>query len=221
MFKVVTANATTLTELRVDEGDEYLGVEDVRALLQAGPKLEVLEAAVYIDDDDDEEDNQAARAVLRNEPPFQALRLRRLFMFDILDSPAAVVRRCSYLRCHLSLEGLNLSRVALNTDAAMGAVVDACIVLRLRSLALKFCDVITPALPQLTRLIAAGALRQLTIDNFGVQQMFDEAHESTRLFVVAVRASALTRLWLQRVGVLSENVVEAAAFINARQQYYQ
>ena len=48
-------------------------------------------------------------------------------------------------------------------------------------------------------------------------EMFDEAHDSTRLFVASVRASAMTLLDLTwDVGHVPEDVLEAAAFINAR-----
>ena len=97
----------------------------------------------------------------------------------------------------------------------MGAVVDACIALRLRTMTLQVCCIVPAALPELTRLIVAGALRELQVVNNRVE-MFGEAHDSTRLFVAAVRASAMTRLCLNNVGVLQVDVVEAAAFINAR-----
>ena len=82
------------------------------------------------------------------------------------------------------------------------------------------CRVGPASLPELTRVITAGALRNLEIYNGG-GEMFDEADdESTRLFVAAVRASAMTRLQVLHVGVLPEIVQEAAAFINARQQAF-
>lgn len=71
----------------------------------------------------------------------------------------------------------------------------------------------TTALPELTRLIDAGVLRELTLN---VYDSFDEA-ESTRLFVAAVRASAMTKLEILEY-VSPKIVVDAAAFINARQQ---
>ena len=137
------------------------------------------------------------------------------------DAIADVVGFSSDLRCHASLEKLILYDAALDSAAAMGAVVDACIKLRLRKLDLRRCIVVPAALPELTRLIAAGALRELIVVNifpFGMS-MFNEAHdEYTRLFVTAVRASAMTGLELFLVGVLPEIVEEAAAFINAPQQ---
>ena len=85
---------------------------------------------------------------------------------------------------------------------------------------LIFCRVDPAALPELTRLIAAGWLRELQVINGGVH-VFDEAHETTRLFVAAVRASAMKKLHIAARWALVElpkNVVAAAAFINTRQQ---
>ena len=103
----------------------------------------------------------------------------------------------------------------LNTSVALGALVDACISLSLRKLVLDGCHIVPAVLPQLTRLIAAGKVRELDVGNLHVQ-MFDETHESTRLFIAAVRASYMTRLSLANLGVLPESVMDAAAFINAR-----
>ena len=102
----------------------------------------------------------------------------------------------------------------------MGALVDACIALRLRSLKLELCRAVPAALPELTRLIAAGALRELKMSDIGGRvDVFDEAHdESTGLFVAAAQASAMTKLKLIGLMDVPENVVEAAAYINARQQ---
>lgn len=151
--------------------------------------------------------------MLRNEPPFQALRLRRLS----LNAPVNAMAFCSDLRCRASLEELIVYNSALDTARAMGALVNAFIPLQLRKFNLFFCRVVPAALPELTRLIAAGTSRDLYVLNHGVD-MFDEADESTQLFVTAVRASAMTWLSLNAFGYAPQSVVEAAAFVNARQQ---
>ena len=98
----------------------------------------------------------------------------------------------------------------------MGAVVDACIALRLPSLELGWCPVAPAAVPELTRLIAAGALRELSIDNIDVA-LFGGAREPRELFVAAHRASAMTSLRLERCGRrVPAAVTEAVALINAR-----
>ena len=212
LIELVAANASSLTDLCVDT-ITFWPAEVLRDLHRAGPKLKSLRISLFID-----EDHQHARALLRNEPPFQALRLRRLFINDCLETTADVVAFCSDVRCHTSLEELLLSDATLDT-AAMGAVVDACIALRLPKLRLDGCCVVPAMLPELTRLVAAGTVREISVHNDGVE-MFDEAHESMRLFVAAVRASAMTRLVLTGVptNALPEIVAEAAALINARSQ---
>ena len=72
--EVVAANAATLTELRLD-AMELLDAEDLRALAVSAPMLLRLDAAVFIC-----RDTQVARSMLRNEPLFQALRLRLLYV---------------------------------------------------------------------------------------------------------------------------------------------
>ena len=126
--------------------------------------------------------------MLRNEPPFQALRMHTVIM-KCLPGNGGVVAFSSDLRCHSSLEELDLHVAGLDTAAAMGAVADACVAIRLRRLELERCHIAPEALPELTRLVAAGAMRQLSLENRA--EAFVEAHESTRLFVAAVRASAM------------------------------
>ena len=210
--EVVTANAATLTELRVESSQSWIH-EDVRALLEAPhPLLKLLTISMYIDSD-----HEVACAILRNEPPFQAVRLRRLGIHHELRERAAVITLCSGIRFHASLEDVTFSGAVLETAAAMVPVVDACILLRLRKFMLVGCRVAPATLPELTRLIAAGALRDLCVHNFGDVQMFDQAdEESTQIFVAVLQASAMTRLRLVGLGDLPRRVVEAAAFINER-----
>ena len=211
LLEVVSANATTLTELRAYT-QEFLSVEEVRELLQEGSALRLLQASAEVF-----RDRELARVMLRNEPPFQALRLRRLVVVQGLESTSQVAAFTLDLRCHASLENLRLDYVVLDTVAAMGAVVDACIVICLRELELVGCRASPATLPDLTRFIAAGTLRKFKVYNDGVK-IFDEVHESTKHFVAAVRASAMTKLQLEHMGALPANVVKAVKFINARQQ---
>ena len=212
MREVVADNASTLTELCVGSRHSWAD-EDIRALLEAATALQLLQASVVV-----VTDRQVARAMLRNQPPFQALRLQKLYVAGYLETADDVVAFSSELRCHTSLQGLGLTSAALDTAAAMGAIVDACIALGLRELQLGAWRGAPAVLSELTRLIAAGVLRELIVYDSGVA-LFGEAHESTRLFVAAVRASAMTKLQLDGLwGELPDDVVQAAAFINARQQ---
>ena len=199
LLELLAANATTLTELRVNSG-RFWSSQRVRAVLEAAPALSLFESSVSMD-----QDGEDAHAILRNEPPFQAVRVRRLLVNEFLSE--TTVAMSSALRCHASIDELSFIMTALNTSDAMCAVVEACITLRLHTLRLHNCRVTPATLPELTRLVAAGALRELIVDNCGVE-MFDEAHETTGLFVAAVRMSAMTTLQFFRLGVLPENVAE-------------
>ena len=207
VLEAVAANTDTLTELRLD--DEY-DTDLLRGLLKAAPALQLLQVSIL-----KANDHNNARLVLRNEPPFQAVRLQSLYRARDWDRTTEVEAFCSDLRCHPSLKALLLCYMALDTVAAIGAVVDACIVLRLRTFTLRWCRVAPATLPELNRLIAAGALRELDVSSN--IRMFDQAHESTQLFVTAVQASAMTWLRLDEVS-LPDSVLEAAALISARPQ---
>ena len=95
-FEVVVANAATLTELRVDT-TQYWSAEEVHLLLQAAPALSLLPTRSVIID----RDPQLARAMLRNEPPFQVLRLECLEVG--LDNASDVGAFCVLTR--RSIEG--------------------------------------------------------------------------------------------------------------------
>ena len=211
LIEAVRANTATLTELRFDNTGQFWVESEVRALLKGAPSLKMLELRVSIG-----RDAQVARAMLRNEPPFQALRSRGLRMYRGFDTPADVVLFCSDVRCHASLEELRLHDAALSTAVSTGAVVDACIALGVRILHLMECGFVPAALPELTRLIAAGALRELFMLQYGVRLF--EHHGATLRFVAALRASAMTRLRIVGNGFVPKNIVDAEAFINARSQ---
>ena len=197
---------TALVELRLDTGAFYFA-DEVRALLEVAPALKLLELSFCI-----YRDQQLTRSVLRNEPPYEALRIRRLFMSHALQSVDAF---CVDMRQHGSLEALRLASTFLGELLVMGALVDACT--RLRTLELVGCDILPASLPGLTRLVAAGALRELVLDGTP-RSPFDEAGDATQRFVAAVRSSAMTKLHLIRIGTgaLPAAVTEAMALINER-----
>ena len=81
--QTVRSNSATLTDLRMDT--PFMSTERMRVLLDAVPALQFFDvSAVCL------QDRQVARAMLRNEPPFQALLLRRLHLSVGLDDPNAV-----------------------------------------------------------------------------------------------------------------------------------
>ena len=199
-------SAATLAELRLDTGALYFA-DEVRALLEAAPALKVLELSFCINSDE-----HLTRA-LRSQPLHQALRRRRLFTSHALQSVDAF---CKVMRRHASLEALRLAGTLLDDPLVMGALVHACI--RLRTLELVGCDILPASLPVLTRLVAAGALRELVLDGTP-RSPFDEAGEATQRFVAVVQASAMTKLQLIKIGptaALPAPVTEVMALINAR-----
>ena len=210
LLELVPANAATLTELRMNTV-HFWAPEEVRYLLEAAPALSLLQTTVAVD-----QNHRVACDMMRNEPPFQAVQLQRLILFNCVETTADVEAFSLSMRSHASLEELSLFGGKMDTGATMGAVADACIILKIRKLELSACLVAPVTLLELTRLIAAGVLRELLMTlNLLI---FDEAEESTRLFVAAVRASAMTRLQLRGLRDLPDTVADVVAFIKARPQ---
>ena len=187
----VVSNAASLTELRVFSLWNGVEMEDVRAVLTAAPSLQHFELGILCC-----QDVQEARLMLRNEAPFGALRLRYIHIHDTTGwtgGQAAVASFCSDLRRHVSLEALGLARAPVNAAEAMGALVDACISLRLRILHLIHCDLTPAVVPALTRLVTAGALREIEIADIGRDNFFTDEGETQR-FCAAVRASSINKI---------------------------
>jgi hypothetical protein len=165
LLAVVTANSASLRELHTcGNGDLCFGwpAAEAEALLHAAPGLRACHAAVVTFEPAE------ARALLRNDPPFGALRLERLSVrghqFDT-ENPvlalAADLATCSFI------SELLVSRTCFETPAALDALVDAVLTCRLRTLRLYGCYFPAASAPALARLLGGGALTELDIDNFG------------------------------------------------------
>ena len=77
LLQMVVANAATLADVRVDTS-LWFPHQVVRALLESAPALQLFDTSVAVT-----KDRQAAHSMLRNEPPFQALQIRRLHMSEV------------------------------------------------------------------------------------------------------------------------------------------
>jgi hypothetical protein len=133
-----------------------------------------------------------AHRLLRNEGAFAALRVRKLRVD--MDGGAGVLALAADLPVHTSLTDLHLYRAPLGTLAALNAVVDAALALRLPSLSLFVCDVTPAAAPALARLISGGTLTELYVFNNN-QRLLDQP--AAALIADALRAnSTLTSLKL-------------------------
>ena len=155
LLAVVVANASALRLLRL----EHFEYELCADLLRAASRQCVVEADVlrhvryaYVG------------PILRNEDPFQAVRVRKLRVGCHHMLAADVAAFVAELAAHPSLRELSLVEAPLDTFAALDALVDAALTLRLHTLALIRCEVAPTNAVALPRLLHDGdALRELTV----------------------------------------------------------
>ncbi len=180
---VLAANAALRELVLYDlDGDmrAHTDLEDVQRLLESAPSLTALRADVLVPS------WRVARRVLRGEPPYAPLRLRRLRVeADEEDSERAFAED---LGAHASLTALE--PVSEPRDAAaLNALVDAALALRLRALTLIHTHI---SVPPLARLLAAGsALKELTLTGMIFYPLCDAADVGT--LADALRRSSLRR----------------------------
>jgi hypothetical protein len=147
LLAAVTANSGTLRELRGSgSGFGDWPIEAAEALLRAAPGLRGCHAAV------DASDVQVARAMLRADPPFAALRLESLSVKHetvggvdvagedgdgdyIIDADAVLELAADVAACPF-LRELEVCRAALYVPAALDALVDAALACPLHTLQL-------------------------------------------------------------------------------------
>jgi hypothetical protein len=170
LLAVATANAATLQEARLCLGkDDELQCEHLEALLRGAPLLRTLQADVTCI-------SEQTRRLMRNEPPFAALRMRRLKVSGHVGGEAATLALAADLTAHAtahaSLEQLYLLGALLHAPAALDAIVEAALACRLRRLELGACRLSPASAPALARLIVGGALTTLHIHAHA--QLLDE-----------------------------------------------
>jgi hypothetical protein len=131
---------------------------ELEQLLRAAPQLRVLNAVAECTSAEE------ACRLLRNEAPFEPLRVRNLFVYGLHDADA-VRSFTEELPSHTWLTGLALFNAApLNVLAALNAVVDATLHLRLTYLELFHCHLSPRSVPALARLLGGNALRTLVLE---------------------------------------------------------
>jgi hypothetical protein len=151
-----------------------------------------------------------ARRMLRNEPPFQPLRLRALRMRFEDDADEAVLGVAADLAAHASLQRVVLCHEPLHMLAALDAVVDAALARQLVSLGFWYWRLTPAAAPALARLLSGSTLKALTIVQMG--QLLDGP--SAALLGDALRAnSTLTSFSFD--AHLWQNADAAAALLSA------
>ena len=215
------SNASTLAHVRMC-GWHYTS-EGVQALLRALPSLRTLDIDVRPLDVPD------ARAMLRNAPPFAPIRVWSLLMARTprgapaggLPDAFSVASFVADLVAHPSVERLELNAAALASPKTVEKLVDAAIALRLRGLTLVDCSLTQGAVPQLTRLLGAGWLEELSIKmEWDVTAVFDNDDDTAR-FCAAVKGSALKALNMgstsvAKFGPARASIREAQKFVKRR-----
>ena len=198
VLNVATANAASLRELRLDgrpDDDEWLSVDDLKALLRAAPALTACELDLRV------ANVAETRAVLRCEPPFEALRMHSLslscaHMRDGADLREVAAQVAQYehalTELYVNFENADI----LIAPAALDAFVDAALSQRCASFVIWGRDMRPATAPGLARLLRGGALTDLAIYNTNLDTLLDVP--SATLLAGALRSATTLRslfLW--------------------------
>jgi hypothetical protein len=207
---VAAENSAALVELRMvaPEGvaDRLaLDIADLEQLLQAAPQLRVLQTGVRC------EGAEEARRLLRNEAPFGSLRVHTLVTSGLGDADA-VRSFTEDAAAHMWLTGMHLYRAPLNLPAALDAVVDAALQLRLTYLDFHECRLTPASAPALVRRLEGSFLRTLVVEG-EPSHLLDEP--AALLLGNALRANTtLTSVTFNCIGLFDEPA-SAAALLGA------
>jgi hypothetical protein len=213
LLAVATANSETLRELRCAHANVYVSrVAELETLLRALPRVRVLETSVQLEAAD-------AGRMLRNEPPFEPVRLAKLSVRHMQvngNNGATALALVAGVLVHAApLLELDLCNPPLYEEEVLDAVVDAVLERRVRCV--KFSGEwmgLTPAsVPALVRLLGGDALQELCI-------FCDEEDDhvldnrSAGQLAAALRANtALTSLTLS--SVLCHNAAASVVLLRA------
>ena len=201
LLAVLTTNPASLRILRLSH---YSSIPHatLEELMRAVPRLCVVEADIYPSYDE-------ARAMLRNESPFEALRLRELRLSgESLFAISDVATLPADLVAHPSLRELTLLDAQLGVPTGvLDELVDAALALRLTKLNLQSCVGVTAASAgALQRLLRGDALLELKVSGRGKQLL--NAHAADLLADALRSNSTLTSLELYNVDLWRD--IEAA-----------
>jgi hypothetical protein len=207
---IAAANAATLRELRFVQGDEQHHCEHLEELLRFAPQLRLLGAAVHCMSAAD------AQRVLRREPPFGALSVRRLevgFSNTVRDADSVLALAADLAASTYSMPGLVLYLAPLNVQAALETVVDAALLAGgLSHVQFDRCSLSPVSAPALAHLLRGGALTHFGVDG-NRRHLLDEP--AAALLGAAVSASTtLTSLSFVNLQ-LWDDPVAAAALLDA------
>jgi hypothetical protein len=196
LLAVATANSETLLEMRCTVATHHsYRVAELESLLRAAPRLRVLETCAFVKAAD-------GGRMLRNEPPFEPLRLTHLCAYDLRRDVEGVLALAAGVRKHAApLAELELEDPPVYEIHVLDAVVDAVLARRVRRMAFTNGDAmeLSPAcVPALARLLGGDALEELQLYGYPDEQLLDEP--AAALLGAALRANTtLTSLTLDNV----------------------
>jgi hypothetical protein len=211
LLAVVTANRASLRELHICHSPlagkyctSWPGAQEVEALLRAAPGLRAYDASAGTFE------LPVARAMLRSDPPFVALRLRRLYVgFEAGGEDAAAVLELAADLVHcVFLRELDVQDAALNVPGVLDELVNAALACRLHTLCLDTCVLSAASAPSLARLLGGGVLAELWIDGRGDPCL--DALAAAVLAIALRTSSTLTALTLRRVDLWHEPAAATA-----------
>ena len=174
VLEVLTVNTGSLREMVYTyEGNIFNTIEDIEAILRAAPHLRSFDTDAVLSLED-------ATRVLKNEPPFQPVRLSCLD----LDPPAegvvvgedALLAFAAAVSAQASLQTLSLDTLTLS-PVVWDALSSAALTCRLHHLEFDRCGLSPACIPALARLIRGGSLTTVLIYNHGAQLLDAAAAE--------------------------------------------
>ena len=214
LLRVVTANAG-LEELTYASANSlYAKVGELQALVAAAPALRRLVTCAWADT------AATARALLRREPPYGALRLLGLGIKDesaaspLRNSNGVVALAADVAACE-SLRGLVLYCAALQAPAAVAALVDA-VLTRLVHVYLDTCTFAPDvALPQLARLVTDDRTQLEHLSVEASPTLFANARQAdvAALRDALARSRQLMELSLKGVGLRAKETMLMAMLL--------
>jgi hypothetical protein len=202
VMAAVTANARALREVRLcdfryEDDTEALAPELISALLAVATQLRVLDVEALVSMGGD------SGPMLRGEPPFGPLRLRRVFLSleDGFDDD--LIARVADVASHPWTTEFELWNAPLGNPAALDAVVDLALGRCFTAVALCYCSLSPASAPALARLLGSTALTKLDLTGngqYGPQLL--EGADAVAQLAAALRANStlqsvsLNRLYL-------------------------
>ena len=206
-LEVVQANAGSLCELscQFEYDHAYLKSVHVGHLAAAASMLVSFKVDVST------RSMAAVIPKLKNEAPFNALQLRRLFLAEDRATPPGdgeLLEFCAALSTHVSLNQLVLCSVPLGTPAVFEALSAALLACKLRDLQMHICNLLPASVPPLERLIRDGVLETLVVHNESVGPLLLGA--AAVQLADALAASTLTRLGLSSMDFWNDAAAAAA-----------